>query len=131
MGKFDAKDSVDQMEYDFTAFGGSAGVIPEPTNDQIRKYQQAMIRIWKPAAELAAAQSADTGKTDAERLREAVELTEAAMDEGTDQDQVQEFLVELATLCSNTPSLEDLNKLPYRVRLAFQAWILGELTPKG
>lgn len=122
---FDAESAVEPMDYDFSKYGGSAGTIPEPSNDQISAYQRALIRIWRPAAE---AQAAAATMTEAERLQAAIAESEK---EGQDAQQIAEYIQELAAVCSNQPSVEDITRLPYRVRVAFQAWLLGELGPKA
>ena len=143
MGKFNAATAVERMEYDFTEYGGKAGMIPEPSTGAISAFfaeVKAVMKDTKAARELLARKD-DTDLTEEEttrlldqvddvtdltermqvRLREAVALLCGATVEGEGDE---------ARVVGGSPSVEELSALPFRVQQAFNTWIMGEIQPK-
>jgi hypothetical protein len=117
MGKFDAASAVDPLEYDFTKYGGSSGTIPEPTTKQVESFMNAAIEI---AGEL----GLTPGKP--------VSMDEiAGMSKDVAEQMNSQMTVRVLALCGDTITAEDLDKLPYRVKAAFIAWLAGELNPES
>lgn len=123
MAKFDAGKAVEPMEYDFTAFGGTAGIIPEPSNKQVEDFFNA---IGKMAKDLGLGEDTKDPQVRA-RLAEFM----AGL---TDED-IAKYKEDVAKavdrLCSGTPSGEEYINLPYRVQGAFSAWLASELRPEA
>lgn len=126
MGKFDAGTAVDQMEYDFTAYGGGQGTIPEPSTGQVTQFFADMKDIVKEARGLRNLASSETPASE-EDLAEAI----SDLDDGL-MDRFNKRIAEsTAQLCSGQPSPDDIQKLPFRVLAAFTAWIASEFRPEA
>lgn len=114
MSGFDAGTVTDAMTYDFTAFGGGSGTIPEPTSDQIVQFfEEYGANLRQIAAE---------GETEEETTEDRVAKANAR------NARTKEIF---ARLCSDTPSKDDFDKLPHRVMVAFVAWMMGQLRPEA
>lgn len=117
MSKFNAATAVESMEFDFTAFGGGAGAIPEPSTgqvDQFLKVLRGMTRTVNP------------NPTDAEAIEALKAITEDQANEMGNT--LKQAMVDL---CGGVFSLEDLDRLPYRVFAAFAGWLAGSLRPEA
>lgn len=130
MAKFDAGAAVEALDYDFTAFGGKEGTIPEPSSGAVKGYFRSMkdlakeMRKFKGIAE----QIGDVeGLTD-EEITARMSMIEEA-EEGVDELQEKQKHM-LASLCGGEITYDDLDRLPFRVFQAFNTWLLGEITPK-
>lgn len=116
MAGFDAGNVVAPLDWDFTAFGGGRGRVPEPTDGQIRAFRRALLdlaRTLAPGADVATAHDAvqTVAAADADALERVEDQWEAAV----------------VDLCQGSPSREDLARLPARVKAAFFGWVTGEL----
>jgi ATP phosphoribosyltransferase len=128
MSKFNAATAVESLEYDFTAYGGEAGLIPEPSTDQIDQFFTDLRNIVKQVQGLKAqAESAKSGEMTQEQMDEVL----AAMDDVSIKKFQTEMTEAVSALCSNQPSVEQITKLPYRVLQAFIQWVSGEFRPKA
>lgn len=131
MAKFDAGTAVDPLDYDFSAYKGPVGTIPEPSTKQVNDFFKAMKNMVKDVRKL----SRDAGPKDVdpdnltdEDLETISDQIDAAGEVAEKyQAQTREILAEL---CSNEPSADDLALLPQRVLGAFSSWLVGELRPK-
>lgn len=125
---FDASKVVAPLDWDFTAFEGGKGVIPEPTDKQIDTFFQDLIKMSKTLMEKAGIENA--GEVSPEELL----LTMADMPEGTPGVGVMAMLDEMAKifakLCQNKPSATQIKKLPMRIRMRFFVWLATELRPE-
>lgn len=132
MAKFDAANAVEAMDFDFSAYGGPIGVIPEPSNGQVDAF-------FKTAKALAKSMKDKTGVSpeDADKEMSAAEVQEviASMTESEDDDAFAEYeeqmTAAIAELCSHFPSQDDIKRLPFRIRTAFMSWLVGELRPES
>lgn len=114
---FDAGQLIEKLDYDFTAFGGTKGVIPEPSDKVLLAFQDSM---RKGLVEYGV--SDDVDLTDnAAVMRVIAKLP---------SNQLAAFLdlqVEaLAQFCQGTPTLQELQTMPVRVRNAFAGWLMGK-----
>lgn len=109
-----------ELKYDFTGFpknDGSKGkctgkgVIPEPTQKDLQRYQEAMKELFQVEED-----GIDLGQ-------EALE----AQDTEALEEKLDKLLGLTAELCKHSPSVEDLRELPPRIQLAFQKHIYKEL----
>lgn len=124
MAKFNAATAVEALEYDFTAYSGGSGIIPEPTTGEVQTFFNTIRDLAQEVRNrMQTATSAEVTDADAAEL----------MSEMTD-DMVQEYqdriINAVATLTKGQPNAEDIGKLPYRVLSAFTAWLAGALRPE-
>lgn len=114
---FDASKYVDVLDYDFSAFGGSKGTVPEPSDKVLVRFQES---IRKGLIEFGVTDEIDV--TD----NAAVMAIIAKLP----PDQLSSFLDmqvdALAEFCQGMPTLTELQTMPVRVRNAFAGWLLGK-----
>jgi hypothetical protein len=137
---FTAADAVIPFDYDFTGMvtikgvrqrvGGwpqelyeVQGVTPEPSQEQVRLFQEALRRVYQlgefaPDAEGGGDEV--TGQELAEKVAASLSLTEI-----TKRD--EEIAGIYAAVCSNEPSAEQILLLPHRQRAAFIGYLSNEL----
>lgn len=150
MAKFDAGTAVETLDYDFTAFGGGEGTISEPTTGQVNGFFKDMKKMIKEVKALQKqAKGLEAVDLEEDLTDEQVAETMGKMDEaeaGADQFQhrtiealarlcgasweVNEADPEDRTLVGGSPSMEQLQTLPYRHLQAFSEWLMGEIRPK-
>lgn len=142
MAKFNAGQAVERLEYDFTDFGGSTGVVAEPTTGQVNAFFKAMKDTMKEAKALQAAGLTDLNieEMDEQQLAETLGKVDEAS-EGAEA--LQRRSVEnLSILCGaqrdedgnitgGSPTFAELDALPFRVLQAFSTWLVDEIRPKG
>lgn len=133
MAKFDAATAVEEMDYDFTKYGGREGVVPEPSTGQVNKYFAGMRVLLREAQAASAKAKALNGvnleEMGDDELAEAFENVDSAVAEASDfQAKTMELL---AALCSDQPSVEELSVLPVRVLQAFNKWVIRQINPKS
>ena len=117
---FNAGQAVSALDYDFTDFvEGAKGTIPEPTQDELDAFMDAL-------GEIADVEVPDGEKADAAEIASAV--SEALSDEGLLKQFWPKVLDALEPICKGTPSREQVEALPARIRLAFFDWFTSELT---
>lgn len=151
MAKFDAAVEVDALEFDFTAFGGPKGTIPEPTTDTINLYyarSKEALSNFKGVRELMGTNKLEdmTEEQVQEALVKLEDIDPAELGDKMNKMSRQN----VAILCGGkmnlppegapegtdpvftggSPTYEELELLPPRVFAAFQAWLVGELAPK-
>jgi len=114
---FDAGKFVDVLDYDFTAFGGSKGVVPEPSDKVLLRFQDSMRKGL-----------VEFGITDAIDITDnAVVMRIIAKLPAEQMSQFLEMQVDaLAEFCQGTPTLTELQTMPVRVRNAFAGWLMGK-----
>lgn len=123
MTKFNAND-YGSVEYDFTKYQeGLKGIIPDPSDDLIQQYFKEMREFFRENG-LDDLPSERDLRLNPSRIRELTERIEAI-----DKIEVHHSqLAIVAKLCQNTPSTEEMMKLPYRVRVRFIRYVQTELT---
>lgn len=154
MAKFNAATAVESLDWDFTAFGGGEGTIAEPTTGAVNKFTSNVKGMLKEVKALQKSAKDLEGLADIEEMDEA-ELAEkmGKIDEASEgAETFQRMTLEhLAELCGakretyptqegdgdpgyrfvgGSPSLEQLETLPYRHLQAFSQWLMGEIRPK-
>jgi hypothetical protein len=154
MAKFKAAEAVETLEYDFEGFGnGAKGVIQEPTTGLVNGFFKNMKAMMRDVQSL---QNAAKGLSDIDTDKEMTDEELAEQMEKIDEaeagsDLLQQRSVEnLAILCGaewvpddpddpdtteghyvgGSPTLEDLQSLPFRHLNAFTQWLIGEIRPK-
>lgn len=110
MAKFNAATAVESLEYDFTHYGGKAGTIPEPSVEQVNTFLSTINSAYKRILSITPDEAAEMSEEEAEQLGSGVADA-------------------LAELCSNQPSREEIEALPFRVMAAFVGWVAGEISP--
>lgn len=110
------------LRYDFTAYGGATGIIPDPSDDLLEKFNTGYRDLL---AEYGL--DTDTGEVDSrdpESVNAALERTE-----GVSFVEQQRRMVDLiADLCQDSPSAEQIMRLPFRVRQRYIVWLQNNLT---
>lgn len=125
MAGFDSSKAVEEMTYDFSAHGGPVGSIPEPSQGQVETFFE---RI-EGAGKLVRSIETQAKKVDNDD-DEAVEQFLENLPRDKIKAVQDEMSVWVADLCSNSPDVEAVRALPYRVFAAFTAWLSGEIGPK-
>jgi hypothetical protein len=126
MAKFNSGEVIEALDYDLTAHAGPLGTVPEPTD-------AAIIRLYKRVREEVTKEIEAFGVT----LQEDVQSPEALLElmGSFDEEKVlkaSEIMIDIfAELCAGSPTKPQLVALPFRVRNAFFAWLMGELNPPG
>jgi len=130
MAKFDAGTAVDPLEYDFTKYvAGAAGTTPEPSQDQVKEFQHAQMETAKRVKELL---GLDLDVSDLEGAQATLTRVDMSKLDPQALDQMSEDLkTKLAKLCSDEPSKEVLDAVPFRVLQAYMGWLSGQLNPKA
>jgi hypothetical protein len=124
MSGFDAATVVEPLDYDFTKFGGRKGVIPEPSDAAIGTYYTQLDELLKSIAGEHVKLPDNPSPTDLLEALNQLTMGEsyAPMLEGTTEI--------YAKLCQNSPSVEELNMLPPRIRALFFQWMAKQLRPE-
>lgn len=123
MTGFDAGSAVEPMEYNFeTVPGGKGkGVIPEPSTSEMKRFQKEFAQIMRKGAAL------DVSDEDAMKMTDK-EFT----DFQKKTDKISEDLDSaIARLCKDTPSVEEVASLPFRVKTKFSKWLMEQFAPEG
>lgn len=134
MPKFDAGKAVEAVEWDFTAYGGGEGTTPEPSRGQIQKFnstQRALTKRIRPIIRKAESleKKAKEGTISGEELDAEVDALETEVTEKEMEQYEQEFTEALAELCSGSPSVDDMEELPFRVKQAWAEFVLEQFSP--
>lgn len=116
---FVARQAVAALDFDFSGIpeapelDGVRGVIPEPSQEQVRTMQVELRKLLGLDAD-----------ADADEITEGVAEQVSAIDrrEATDLELVRIY----ADCCSQTPSTKQMLLLPHRVLAAFLGYLAGE-----
>jgi hypothetical protein len=108
------------LRYDFKAFGGVQGIIPDPSDEQIENFMRGM---RDAAKEFGQDDDLDVDSLTAEELQELME-DDSNLRIKDAQDRMCELISEL---CSGSPNKEQLLALPLRVRQGFTRWLQTKL----
>lgn len=151
MARFDAGQAVESLEYDFTAYGGNAGAIKEPSTGQVNAFFNGMKTLFKEVRQIQNSlnlSDTEMDKMSEEEISEAMaKIDEAESGASEYQTRSLELLAELCgakwedvtddegavvdkRLVGGAPTLDELNDLPYRVLTAFSQWLIKEIQPK-
>lgn len=128
---FDAGTVVKPLEWTFVKITGDEadqGTIKEPTDKAINAHFKETARIMREL--LAAVQLQDQKDVSQQQL--LVALADLPEDTDLGLDKMDDMITRAySKLCSGSPSVAQLNKLPRRIRLHFYAWLMGELRPNS
>lgn len=123
MPSFVAGSVVDPLDYDFTAFNGSKGVIAEPTDVQVGDFMAGLRDLVKEAKSM-------LGEADPSMSDVTVTDLMVALDQ-LDSEAFQDFARKMgrlhAGLCGAQPTYEDIMAVPVRIRNLFFAWLQREV----
>lgn len=113
---FNAGRAVSPLDYDFSAYvEGAKGTIPEPTQDELEVFLDALGTI--------AESEQSEERSDAETLDT---IRQALSDDGLVKQFWPKVLDALDPICKGTPSRDQIEALPARVRFAFFDWLSSE-----
>ena len=124
MPSFNAKDAVEPLTYDFRPHADVSGEVPEPTDDQVAEfYGDLANQLTRALPE----------KVDGVDVTDPYELSKVLITlDGDDHRKLYDALLDLhAAVCGNSPSREDVEKLPYRLRRAWYGMVQGWLRPEA
>jgi hypothetical protein len=142
---FKAKEAVEALDFDFEGIGtGAKGTIAEPSTGLVNGYMKNMKDLMREANNMRRRAEGLSEESDEEISDEDLEKRMAEMDELEAEaiDFQQRSTEHLAVLCGaqydeesqtfsgGSPTLEDLQSLPYRHLQAFTQWLTGEIRPK-
>lgn len=125
MAGFNAEGIVAPLEYTLKPYVDESGVIQEPSSAQVRAYITAAQKEIKRLSAKAPDIDPETGGLAAGVT--AVLEAMAFRAESYAPDALERQAKMLSALCSGTPSVESLLKLPHRIMLAFASWASGEV----
>lgn len=120
---FSLEDELDALNYDFRPYVESHGTIPEPSSAQIKALQSAMRSALKPALESLSVE-ADTANV-ADLIAALAEPTKADLKAAAKAELA--IVTAISECCSGTPSVDDLQALPWRAQQMFVGWLSGVL----
>lgn len=136
MAKFDAALEVESMDWDFSAplkDRKAKGTIPEPSTGQVEAFFNDTRKLIKSIREeLKEKAGLDIGNLEEVKGDDLKEETIKALEAMSDSmltDQQEALSEIIAKVCSDQPDAATLQKLPYRVFMAFNKWLAGELRP--
>jgi hypothetical protein len=121
---FDSATAVPGLAYDFTAHGGSKGIIPEPSDVDLKEFGKALAEMASEVLDdEEGEESGENGEekpkpSRVERIRDAIAMTEELNEKG---------LAAIVAVCHGTPPREEITALPGRIQRAFSGWLVGKL----
>lgn len=147
MAGFKADEAVEKLEWDFTRYNGGRGVSGEPSHEALVRFQRKYgafveaLRRYGQAIQLREqkrldAMSEEERRAELERLAassfedlraEAWEQGMALLPDEERAGRVREMTEMVAEVFENNPSVEQIEKLPGRVRAAYFGWVVGQL----
>ncbi len=120
MPGFVADGVVEALDWDFRPYVNAHGTIPEPTDKQIAAFLSGMKAVFKEAkADL----PQDIDLEDPGMLLGAID----SLDPEVQIRAMSKVAVVYAALCSDTPTEQEISKLPMRVRTIFFNWLQQEV----
>lgn len=109
------------LRYDFTAFGGVTGIIPDPSDVVLEKFNDDYRVLLEKYGVSADDDEVDTN--DPQAVQDALEKSK-----GTSFVEQQRDMIQLiADLCSGSPTMDEILRLPFRVRQRFIIWVQQQL----
>ena len=125
MTKFNAKDAVEPLDYDFTPYSDAKGTVAEPSDEQVATFYGALAAQLQESLPPERMEGIDvTDPYDVSKL--FLTLT------GDEYKAMYDRLLELhVAVCSGAPSRDDLEALPYRLRRAWYGMVQGWLRPEA
>lgn len=126
MAGFNAAEVVEALDFDFTAFNGPRGTVPEPSSKQVKRFfntiRDLSIEIRRASKDF----DEDAIIEDAEAASIALSALDGASEEYNDK-----MHASIVAVCSNVFSQEDFARMPYRVQNAFTSWLVEQIRPEG
>lgn len=123
--KFEAKSAVEPLEYDLAPYSDEKGTVPEPSSDMVAEFYANQSNQFERALGKERLEGFDlTDPMDVSRLM--LSLTE------DDNRLLYGAMLDLhVTVCSNQPSREALEALPFRLRRTWYGIVQGWLRPEA
>jgi hypothetical protein len=119
VSSFNLGQEIGELTYNFEPWAG-AGSIPEPSSVQIQAFRQALGEVF------ALGQEEGEEKQDPNDPAQFAKMLNQFLSQDTTE--VDEKMLHLAAaVCSDSPSFDDLQALPFRGRQAFLGWLVGVL----
>jgi hypothetical protein len=127
---FNAETAVSELSYLIPErFGGDGQkhLIPEPSSEQVAQFWFDYRNV--ALAQLKARTTAPEDETDEQR--DARLETEIMQGHHQSLETLAARIKIVAALCSDCPSAEELGNLPHRVMNAFEAYLIGAISPQA
>ena len=119
---FDAGNVVEALDWSWRPYVDLSGTVPEPTDDQVRKMNAALRQ----------ASVAVTGEDFDPEDRKALARVFGKLTDAQLKEMEAANLRAVAIVTRDSPSLEQLQAAPPRVKRAFIKWLIRELNdPEG
>lgn len=116
--RFSASTAVGGLEFDFKPYG-DMGAIPEPSSGLIEAFQKEMASIMKEGMERLPGETQNTNDP-VVMVRILTEFLSADT-----RDIEEKILQGCAALCQDSPSFDQQDVLPYRLKRAWIGWLTG------
>ena len=133
MAKFNAGSVIEPMSYDFTAYGGGEGIIPEPSTKQVETMfndiRRLVLTLKEEVKDISGVDITNLENASTDDVPEEAVKALETMGESLMSKQQDALAAILAQVCSDRPNQLELTQLPYRVFAAFQKWLMGEIRP--
>lgn len=125
MAKFKASDALEPFEWDFRPHTDATGTIPEPTDDQVAEFYSALNHQFKLAFSEERLEGIDT--------QDPYDVAKLLMSLDADENRtLYDAMLDVhAAVCSDQPSREQIEALPFRLRRAFYGAVQGWLRPEA
>lgn len=123
MPAFDAGRVVEKLEYDFRAFEGGAGVIPEPSDKQLGEFMEGLKKIATDVQKLVP----DVDGMPDNPTPADVEVLLDKVDADTYVTVMEQMAGLHADLASGKPAKADILRVPPRIRMLFYSWFQGQV----
>jgi hypothetical protein len=121
MPKFDSSSIGGELDFDFTKWGGKAGTVPEPSRPAVNKL---MKKIQSDFKKLGMVGEEDDESTTPGEIADRMNKID---DEELFETMANNITDAVAELCGGTPSLKELQALPYRPFMGFFGFLVGNL----
>lgn len=118
---FVLEDELDSLDWDFRPFIEAHGTIEEPSIQRVTQLQKTFQSVFAKAleAEKDAIEQGNTNEADV-LARQIQALTSEEGDEI-----MKRVIKSVGIVCNGSPSVEQIQKLPWRGRQAFVGWVVG------
>lgn len=124
MPKFDAANVVEALDWDFTSFDGGKGTTPEPTEKILAEFLRGLASVTSDIAK-------ERGDLPEDATPEQIiEQVEKLTTSDILADMFSKMSEVYGKLCQDSPSAEQIQKLPMRHRSAFFRYMADEVRPE-
>lgn len=141
---FNAATEVEDLNFDFTKYGGPVGTIAEPSVEQVADFwaeytglvRGAQARVAKTLKDRTGADGEVIEQTDEEIKEEILNGKHMSVETAHERNKLLAKLGgatvnEAGVVVGGSPTLEEIEMLPARIQLAFEGWLIASLNPQA